>query len=73
MSFELESLRAALSPDARLSVSAGERALYSRDCWPYLNLMARAGDHALRPPDVVVFPSSEADVVAAVRWCIAER
>lgn len=58
-----------LSSGARVVAGEGERALYSRDCWPYLGLLARAGQPSLRPPDAVVFPANEEDVIATVRWC----
>lgn len=62
-------LRGVLSDSARVSETEGDRALYSRDCWPYLNVAARSGRHAVRPPDCVVFPASIDDVVATVKWC----
>lgn len=69
----IDSLRQKLSDDARLTTADGERALYARDCWPLLSVAARNGQHAVRPPDVVVFPSTEADVIATIRWCAAKR
>lgn len=68
-----DDLRSALSRDARISEAPGERALYSRDCWPYLNLVTRAGVASVHPPDLVVFPADESDVVATVRWCASRR
>ena len=65
----IHDLRQALGEDARVSVSASDRTLYSRDCWPYLTLRARGGEPAVCPPDCVVFPGDEQDVVAVVRWC----
>ena len=65
----LDTLAARLDPEARISASTTDRALYSRDCWPYLTLQARAGRPSIAPPDAVVFPTSEDDVVACVNWC----
>ncbi|MCB9521264.1 MAG: FAD-binding oxidoreductase [Myxococcales bacterium] len=58
---------------ARIDASAGARALYSRDCWPYLTLQARAGESARFPPDAVVHATGVDDVVEVVRWCRARR
>ncbi|MFT6400524.1 MAG: alkyldihydroxyacetonephosphate synthase, partial [Bradymonadia bacterium] len=70
---EFESLENVLSDTARVSRASSDRAIYSRDCWPYLTLNARAGRASMFPPDVVVFPSSEADIVETVRWCHEKR
>ncbi len=64
-------LESALGDGARISNAESDRAVYSRDCWPYLTLNARAGRASMFPPDVVVFPENEADVIATVRWCAA--
>ena len=70
---DLERLASRLSPDARIAISDGERALYSRDCWPYLTLMARAGTPSLLPPDAVVYAADEGDVTATIAWCRETR
>jgi alkyldihydroxyacetonephosphate synthase len=65
-------LAARLSPEAALSTSSASRITYARDCWPRLQLQARAGRHAIHPPDAVVSPATPGDVLTVVNWC-AER
>ena len=47
--------------------------LYARDCWPELLIQTRAGRHAIHPPDAIVVPADERDVVEVVRFCREHR
>ncbi len=49
-----------------------DRAAYARDLWPRQQIATRAGDPAIAPPAVVVWPRSADEVAAVVRYA-AER
>ena len=51
----------------RVSVRADDRDSYSRDMWPRALFAVREGKTALHPPDVIVWPETEDEVVKIVR------
>lgn len=69
----IDALRSRLSPLARVDDGLAATTIYARDCWPLLNLKARAGVPAAHPPEAVVFVGAPDDVTATVRWCREHR
>lgn len=61
-----DALRTVVDP-ACVTDDAMELRAKSRDCWPRLTVLDRAGV-ALRGPDVVVRPTSTEEVAAVYRW-----
>jgi alkyldihydroxyacetonephosphate synthase len=53
--------------DERVSMRADDRDTYSRDMWPRALFAVRDGETALHPPDVIVWPETEDEVVRIVR------
>ncbi|NOY91600.1 MAG: FAD-binding oxidoreductase [Deltaproteobacteria bacterium] len=54
------------------SVGDADRVAYARDLWPRQQIRTRAGDAAVCPPAVVVWPGSTEEVADVVRYA-AER
>ncbi|MFT4703796.1 MAG: alkyldihydroxyacetonephosphate synthase [Bradymonadia bacterium] len=69
----IDGLREQLGAGARVEQYISTRTLYSRDCWPFLNLHARAGAPGRWLPDAVVFPETESDVSVCVEWAREHR
>jgi alkyldihydroxyacetonephosphate synthase len=55
-------------PGMRASDAEPDRIAYARDLWPRHHLAVRAGEPARERPAGIVWPSSTAEVAAAVRW-----
>jgi alkyldihydroxyacetonephosphate synthase len=51
----------------RVSLRSDDRDAYSRDMWPRALFAVREGQTALHPPDVIVWPQTEEEVVRLVR------
>ncbi len=64
---ELRRSLAGIVGEDRVSTRADDRDTYSRDMWPRALFAVREGQTALHPPDVIVWPESEDEVVALVR------
>src|SRR5215510_4663272 len=64
---ELQRALAAIVGDARISTRASDRSVYARDMWPRLLLAVRSGAPSETPPDVVVWPETEAEIRDIVR------
>jgi len=62
----LENLRALTGGHA--SVGEADRVAYARDLWPRQQIRTRAGEAAVSPPAVVVWPGSTEEVAKVVRY-----
>lgn len=58
--------------DGRASVDDADRAAYARDMWPRQQIRTRAGDAAIAPPAVIVWPANVHEVADVLRYA-AER
>lgn len=59
---------ARLVDGGRASNDEADRIAYARDLWPRQQIRTRAGEAAIAPPGVVVWPASVAEVVEVVRY-----
>ncbi len=74
-SAESQTLRnelAALVTDDRASTNLADRVAYARDLWPRQQIRTRAGEAAVAPPAVVVWPANMREVADVLRFA-AER
>ena len=74
-SAEAESLRkdlASLVSGGRASTDPADRAAYARDLWPRQQIRTRAGEAAIAPPAVIVWPANVREVAGVLRFA-AER
>jgi alkyldihydroxyacetonephosphate synthase len=69
MSAELHAALAEIVGPERVASGLSTRAPYGRDMWPRLLFAARQGQPPGHPPDAVVWPEHEHEVVAIVRRC----
>lgn len=53
---------------ARVSTDAADRVSYARDLWPRQQLVTRSGKPAPDPPALVVWPESEEEIIALLRF-----
>lgn len=53
----------------RVSTSAPDREAYGRDLWPRLTIAVASGQSVSYPPDVIVWPTTTAEVSEIVRAC----
>ncbi|MSP62495.1 MAG: FAD-binding oxidoreductase [Myxococcales bacterium] len=65
-------LRSLTAPD-RVSTTPPDRLAYARDLWPRGMLGLKTGQAPAHPPDVVVWPTSTAEVQAIVRLAVENR
>jgi alkyldihydroxyacetonephosphate synthase len=59
---------AALVSEARATDDAADRVAYARDLWPRQQILTRAGEAAIAPPAVIVWPSDANEVAAVIRY-----
>ncbi len=74
-SAETQSLRrhlANLVSGGRASTDPADRAAYARDLWPRQQIRTRAGEAAIAPPAVIVWPADVQEVAEVLRFA-AER
>ncbi|MDH3202560.1 MAG: FAD-binding oxidoreductase [Myxococcales bacterium] len=74
-SAEAESLRmdlAELVSGGRASTDPADRAAYARDLWPRQQIRTRAGEAAIAPPAIIVWPADVQEVAEVLRFA-AER
>ncbi len=67
-SHALRSDLAALVAGGRASDDEADRVAYARDLWPRQQITTRAGDPAIAPPAVVVWPGDVEEVAAILRY-----
>lgn len=68
---EAKSLRndlAGLVRDGRASTDDADRVAYARDMWPRQQIRTRAGDPAVAPPAVIVWPADSREVAEVLRF-----
>ncbi|MEM7437331.1 MAG: FAD-binding oxidoreductase [Myxococcota bacterium] len=68
---EAESLRndlARLVSGGRASTDDADRVAYARDLWPRQQIRTRAGDAAVAPPAVIVWPANSQEVAEVLRF-----
>ena len=59
---------AGLVAGGKASDDAADRVAYARDLWPRHQIRTRAGESAIAPPAVVVWPSSTEEVARVLRY-----
>ncbi|MGB5810491.1 MAG: FAD-binding oxidoreductase [Polyangiales bacterium] len=73
-SADAQSLRqdlAALVQGGRASTDLADRVAYARDLWPRQQIRTRAGEAAIAPPAVIVWPADVHEVAGVMRFAAA--
>lgn len=63
----------ALLSESQASTDSADRVAYSRDLWPRQQIRTQAGETAIAPPGLIVWPESTEEVAAVIRYAAKEQ